>query len=201
MARGTGRRDVHMVAAFNDAVNVEELYRAHWRRVRWIVWRIVGNRQDADDITHSAFARLLESDGNQASVRNESAFLTTIATNLARNHLRHRNTVQKNSAAVAHHYRDILAAPEMQADSAAAHDEKRLESLGEAIAALPPKCRVAFVLCKLKGLTYQQTAERMGISIHMVKKHVQRGMARLAESLDNFPDGNAGTPGAANDVG
>lgn len=189
-----------MVAAFSDAVNVEELYRVHGRRVRWIVWRIVGNRQDADDITHSAFARLIESEGTQGGVRNEAAFLTTIATNLARNHLRHRDTIQKNSAAVAHHYRDILAAPAAPAD-AAAHEERRLHALGEVIAALPPKCRVAFVLCKLKGLTYQQTAMRMGISVHMVKKHVQRGMARLAESLETFPDGDAETPGAANDAG
>lgn len=192
-----------MVAAVNDAVNVEELYRVHGRRVRWIVWRIVGNAQDADDITQAAFERLLEVDGDTGPVRNEGAFVTTIATNLARNHLRHCNTVRRHSAAVAHHYSDVIAPFASPADTITdeERDTARRAALSEAIGQLPPKCRNAFVLCKLKGMTYQQAAERMGISIHMVKKHVQRGMARLAEHLHGMPDGNGDTARAANDAG
>lgn len=174
-----------MVAAVNDAVNVEELYRVHGRRVRRIVWRIVRNRQDADDITQSAFERLLEAGDELGPVRNEGAFLTTIATNLARNHLRHCQTVRKHAPAVAHHYGDVVAplASPVDSDIEEAGETARRQALEAAIADLPAKCRIAFVLCKLKGLTYQQTAERMGISIHMVKKHVQRGMAQLAREL------------------
>jgi len=187
-----------MVAAVNDAVNIDELYRTHGRRVRWIVWRIVGNQQDADDITQSAFERLLKSDDAVAGVRNESAFVTTIATNLARNHLRQRQTVQKHAPAVAHHYRNVLSPSAPDGNTA---EDRRLETLGAVIRDLPPKCRTAFVLCKLKGLTYQQAAGQMGISIHMVKKHVQRGMARLAHNMQNTADDAPDLPGAANDAG
>jgi RNA polymerase sigma-70 factor (ECF subfamily) len=192
-----------MVAAFTDAVDVEELYRVHRRRVRWIVWRIVGNRQDADDITQSAFERLIEAGGDYGAVRNEGAFVTTIATNLARNHLRRCQTVRRHSAAVAHHYGDVVAPFASPAESAAeeAGETARRQALEAGIAGLPPKCRIAFVLCKLKGLTYQQAAERMGISIHMIKKHVQRGMAQLSEHLDTATDGNGDTMRTANDVG
>lgn len=192
-----------MVAAISDAVDVEELYRVHRRRVRWIVWRIVGNRQDADDITQSAFERLIEAGGDRGSVRNEGAFVTTIATNLARNHLRQRQTVRRHSAAVAHHYGDVVAPFASPAESAAeeAGDTARRQALEAGIAGLPPKCRIAFVLCKLKGMTYRQAAERMGISIHMVKKHVQRGMAHLSEHLDTATDGNGDTMRTANDAG
>ena len=192
-----------MVAAFTDAVDVEELYRVHRRRVRWIVWRIVGNRQDADDITQSAFERLIEAGGDYGAVRNEGAFVTTIATNLARNHLRRGQTVRRHSAAVAHHYGDVVAPFASPAESAAeeARETARRQALEVGIAGLPPKCRIAFVLCKLKGMTYQQAAERMGISIHMVKKHVQRGMAHLSEHLDTATDGNGDTMRTANDAG
>ena len=192
-----------MVAAISDAMDVEELYRVHGRRVRWIVWRIVGNRQDADDITQLAFQRLIEAGEGLQAVRNEGAFVTTIATNLARNHLRHCQTARKYSAAVAHHYGDVVAPFASPADSMAeeAADAARRQALEACIAGLPPKCRIAFVLCKLKGLTYQQTAERMGISIHMVKKHVQRGMARLAEQLNAAPDSNGDTTRTAHDAG
>jgi RNA polymerase sigma-70 factor (ECF subfamily) len=192
-----------MVAAISDAIDVEELYRVHGRRVRWIVWRIVGNRQDADDITQSAFQRLIETGEDLQAVRNEGAFVTTIATNLARNHLRYCQTTRKHSAAVAHHYGEVIAPLTSPADSAAedAGDAARRQALEAGIAGLPPKCRIAFVLCKLKGLTYQQTAERMGISIHMVKKHVQRGMAHLARQLNAEPGGNGDTMRTAHDAG
>lgn len=188
-----------MVTAYQGAVDVEELYRVHGRRVRWVVWRIVGNRQDADDITQSAFERLLNADTAQAPVSNEGAYVTTIAANLARNHLRQRGTVNRNAQAVAHHYASVVSPVVSLTDRI---EEERREAarraeLDGAIRALPPKCRQAFVLCKLKGMTYQQAADRMGVSVHMVKKHVQRGMARLAETFDATAQHKEDTSGAA----
>ncbi|RKR03748.1 RNA polymerase sigma-70 factor (ECF subfamily) [Maricaulis maris] len=189
-----------MVVAVSDAFNVESLYREHGSRLRWIVRRIVKNPQDADDITQSAFERLLKTDVEARPVRDESAFLTTIATNLARNHLRHRNTVQRHSESVAHHYTDVFVQSRTPAESAMP-SEAREQALQAAIRSLPPKCRTAFVLCKLKGLTYQQAAERMGVSSHMVKKHIQRGMALCAARLQSGDKPGSNTTGAGNDAG
>ena len=187
--------------AVSDAFNVENLYREHGSRLRWIVLRIVKNPQDADDITQSAFERLLKADVDARPVRDESAFLTTIATNLARNHLRHRDTVQRHSASVTHHYTDVFVLSRGAPAESATHDEARERALQDAIRGLPPKCRAAFVLCKLKGLTYQQAADQMGVSSHMVKKHIQRGMALCAARLQAGAKPGSDTTGAGHDAG
>nr|WP_258077542.1 sigma factor-like helix-turn-helix DNA-binding protein [Xanthomonas arboricola] len=43
--------------------------------------------------------------------------------------------------------------------------------------ALPPRCRQAFILNRIDGLTYPQVAAAMDISIKMVEKHISRALA------------------------
>ena len=48
--------------------------------------------------------------------------------------------------------------------------------LKHTITQLPPKCRLAFMLSRFDGLSYQQIADRMGISVKMVEKHITKAL-------------------------
>lgn len=50
--------------------------------------------------------------------------------------------------------------------------------------ALPPRCRQAFILNRLDGLTHPQVAAAMGISIKMVEKHISRAWPRAVLLCD-----------------
>jgi RNA polymerase sigma-70 factor (ECF subfamily) len=52
------------------------------------------------------------------------------------------------------------------------------------VAMLPSPYREALTLTELEGLTQQQAAEMLGISLSGLKSRVQRGRARLREMLD-----------------
>ncbi len=51
---------------------------------------------------------------------------------------------------------------------------------------LPARCRTAFVLCRFEGLTYPQTAARMGISVKMVEKHVMRALQACRDAVGDL---------------
>jgi RNA polymerase sigma factor (sigma-70 family) len=48
---------------------------------------------------------------------------------------------------------------------------------------LPERTRTVFVLRRIEGMRFNDIAERLGISVSAVEKHMQRAMARLVEDL------------------
>lgn len=51
--------------------------------------------------------------------------------------------------------------------------------------ALPERTRVIFILRRLEGLKYQDIANRFGISVSAVEKHMERAVAQLAKGMDD----------------
>jgi RNA polymerase sigma-70 factor (ECF subfamily) len=58
-----------------------------------------------------------------------------------------------------------------------------LRRLLQAIADLPPRRREAFVLNRIEGLTYDEVAERMGISRNTVITQIVAALAELDKRL------------------
>ena len=61
------------------------------------------------------------------------------------------------------------------------------ESLGvycEAIASLPEKCRHVYLLRKVHGMAHQEIADRLGISLSTVEKHLRMGVLSCRDYLD-----------------
>jgi RNA polymerase sigma-70 factor (ECF subfamily) len=54
--------------------------------------------------------------------------------------------------------------------------QRQLERL---LAELPPLCRAVFLLQKQEGLTYEEIAEKLGISVHAVQRYLFRALAAL----------------------
>lgn len=56
---------------------------------------------------------------------------------------------------------------------------QRLERLQSVIAALPPRCREVFWLLRVEGLTHEEIASRLNISLKTVESHVTRALVAL----------------------
>jgi len=67
--------------------------------------------------------------------------------------------------------------PGAEAQVAARQELARVDAV---IAALPPKCREAFLLRRLEGLSQRKTAGRMGVSENTVEKHIGKALRALA---------------------
>jgi RNA polymerase sigma-70 factor (ECF subfamily) len=66
-----------------------------------------------------------------------------------------------------------------------ARDDLRL--LARLIADLPPQCRRVFTLRKVYGLSHEEIAVRLGLSISTVEKHVIKGLRLCSERLAREP--------------
>ena len=69
--------------------------------------------------------------------------------------------------------------------------EGRMARITQMIDALPPKPRAALVLQYRDGLTYEEIAERLGVTTHAVKKYVMQGLALCRKHLARS-EGHAG---------
>lgn len=70
-----------------------------------------------------------------------------------------------------------------------AADRQELSRIAALIAGLPTKCREAFTLRKVHGLSQREVARRMGVSENTVEKHVGKGIGVLMKAM-----GNGGNP-------
>lgn len=73
--------------------SIEALYSAYSRRMYQRIYSLVGNREDAEDLTQEVFVRALRALPTLQTSLNLSGWLYRIATNLALDLLRHRRLI------------------------------------------------------------------------------------------------------------
>lgn len=134
---------------------------------------------DAEDLVQEAFARFHRA-GHRAGDIDARPLLFAISKNLLKDlwkatHRERTRVVGQDVDAVA------WQTAASQAPSADRHAMAREELAGvsEAIRALPPRCRDAFLLHRFENLSYSQIAERLGVSVSMVEKHLAEALRRL----------------------
>ena len=172
-----------------DAQAYRELVRQYEHRVFTIAYRMLGNRQEAEDVAQDVFVSLIRS---IHSFRGDSLFSTwlfRVAVNHVKNHvkyLRRRRTGMKVAwdahpgweprAADDGHFPTVgrVERPD-QESSAREMATKALEALGR----IDPEFRQALVLREIEGLSYDQIAEITGVPEGTVKSRIHRARAAL----------------------
>lgn len=137
--------------------------------------------EDAEDIVQEAFVRFHRA-GHDLSAPDGRPLLFAIAKNLLKDHwkqsnrMRARTVRQDADEATAAWERAPSEDPAADRRSIARQD---LAGVAEAIRALPPRCRDAFLLHRFEDLSYRQIADRLGVSVSMVEKHLAEALRRL----------------------
>jgi RNA polymerase sigma-70 factor (ECF subfamily) len=162
---------------------VARLFAQHGGALRAFLYRRVRRHPDAAELAQEVYLRMLRI-ADMETIRNPEAYLYTVASNLAKEHARHTRT---DGAALDVDDPVVQAQlAELPALAVELDAEQRIARLRQVLQQLPPKCHAAVVMQYWHGLSYEEIAQRLGISIHMVKKylsqalvHCRRRMARL----------------------
>jgi RNA polymerase sigma factor (sigma-70 family) len=141
--------------------------------------------QDAREVAQEAYVRLLSLD-EPGAVSYLRAFLFKTAANLATDRQRRASAhLRATELPLFHEFADVRTPERRVADR---QTVQRLERL---IAAMPAKCRQAFILYQFEGLEFAAIAARMGMSERMVRKYVVRALLHCRTQLD-FGDAAGG---------
>jgi RNA polymerase sigma factor (sigma-70 family) len=162
---------------------VERLFAEHYPALLAFFYRRVRAKSDAPDLAQEVYLRMLRVNDAEA-IRNPQGYLFTVASNLAKEH-----AVLEHDRAKGIELDKAGAEPSLQSHPAY---ESELDGwtrslrLSTVLAQLSPKCRAAVVLHYRQDLSYQEIADRLNVSPHMIKKylaqalmHCRRRMARL----------------------
>lgn len=138
-----------------------------------LCYRMLGQREDAEDITQESFVRAMRSLGRFDSRREFRPWLLTIAANRCRTLLASRRKVPKPSSEV-----------EELPDARSLREDQHLgEEVALALTTLREEYRQAFVLFHQQELNYAEIAEVLDCPVGTVKTWVHRARRELAEFL------------------
>jgi RNA polymerase sigma factor (sigma-70 family) len=133
--------------------------------------------RDVDDVVQESYLRVWRTRA-EGPIRSAREFLFTVTLRLAINGMRSLGA----SPIVAVEDPARLPVADEAADVAAEMERNEgVALLGEAVSALPTRCREVFLLHKIQSLSRRETAERLGLAEKTVEVQTARAMERCGE--------------------
>ena len=193
--RSDDEADLALRISAGDPDALDELVRRFWEPLSSYAYRLVGDRDAAMDIAQETFLRIWENRSRKAP-RSLHAYLFRITRNHA---LDQRKTRETRGRLLRVH--DAHGPPPATPEDVLERGQIA-EQVDLAIRALPGRRREVFVLAYLKGLSYAEVGEVMGISPKTVQNQVSAALDQLRELLRPLirkrrTRGSEGEPGAS----
>lgn len=161
--------------------NTEELakfrsiFDQYYESIRSFAYYKTGDVDLADDIVQEVFLKLWN---NLKSVKDETvkALLYTIASNTIKNHFKHQKVVYNFQK------QEVSDDSAEEADSDLRQEELN-KKLQDALAEIPEKAREVFLMNRIEGLTYNDIAERLGLSVKAIEKRMSEALSILRSRI------------------
>jgi RNA polymerase sigma-70 factor (ECF subfamily) len=184
--------DAELVARLKagDQRAYAQLVEDHASKIYRLALRMMGNDADAEDVLQETFLSAFKSIDRFESRSSLSTWLYRIASNAALMRLRRVEPEQvsvdepierDDGDEVPRQLFDFCCLPE----EVLLQDEARAE-MERAVEELPPSLRGVFVLRDIEGLSTEETAHALDLSISAVKSRLMRARLKLRERLSQY---------------
>jgi RNA polymerase sigma-70 factor, ECF subfamily len=173
-----------------DVGAFEQLVKRYDRNVFRIAQHITQNREDAEDVVQDAFLKAFQNLGQFQGQSKFYTWLVRIAVNEALMRLRRRRPermvsidedVKTEDDSIPREIADWSPNPEQL------YNQGELkEILQKTIQGLPESFRTVFILRDVEGLSTEETADALGLSVPAVKSRLLRARLQLRERLTKY---------------
>lgn len=184
------QREAELIASLRAGMEdaYETLIQRFEHPVFNLVSRLLDDPADAADVVQEVFLKVFRNIGCFRQDASLKTWIYRIAVNEARNHRRWFSRHRRNEVGLdaepgdAHGFQDWLPDPGRSPFEAAV-DQETQTLIEEALQQVNPNFRAALVLREIEGLSYEEIAEILDISLGTVKSRILRGRDALRKSL------------------
>jgi RNA polymerase sigma factor (sigma-70 family) len=177
----------------NDRNATRQLVALYQRQVIKTAYHFVQDMQDAEDISQEVFLDILKNIGGFRKKAALGTWIYRITVNRSLGHMKRANrrgifsrfTLFSGSLP-----EDKSPDPSIGSNPAGSYEARESERIISAsVGKLPENQRIAFVLSKFDGRSYQEISEIMGVSIPSVESLLHRAKQNLQKRLSgHFPE-------------
>jgi RNA polymerase sigma factor (sigma-70 family) len=168
--------------AYERSPSFDEVYEALFHVVYRVSWRIIGDREVAEDLCHEAFIKLMERTSALPDLEQSKYWLIRVVKNLSFNYEK-----RKKRERAAYTRLKQLSPRVGESSEKTLIDREVRSDVQNALNALPYNLRVPLVFREYADLGYKEIGDILGISENNVKVRIFRARERLEKI---FTEGN-----------
>lgn len=179
-------------ASKGDAAAFEALVTKYEKGVYNLAFRLVSDRDDAMDIAQEVFLKAYQALPRFRGDSRFSTWIYRVCVNASLDHLRRKQKMASYSLDEPLSFKESPVTREIEDESGSVEDSVETKSLGQAVLAvlrdLEPQHRVIILLSDVKGYSYQEIADILGLCMGTVKSrlHRSRNMVRKLLPPEQF---------------
>jgi RNA polymerase sigma-70 factor (ECF subfamily) len=158
---------------------MEALFRAYYRSLGNVVFRIVQDRAVAEDLVQDVLLNVWKNRDTLHITSTYQAYLYRAAMNAALRHTaRQKRQVAWDEAS--------LPDPGRNTTDEQVHGQEAEAAVAAALETLPPQCRAVFLLSRQEGMSYQQIADALEVAPKTVENQMGKALRLLRKGLQGL---------------
>lgn len=159
----------------------ERLFREQYARMCNYAFRMLTDKDDAEECVQSVFVALWERHTDLEINTSLKAYLYRAVHNNCLNRIKHNKVRQRHAEEML--WDDPSYRP-TQSDALQHEDLERAIAVG--IESLPSQCQTVFKMSRFDELSYAEIARELNISVNTVENHIVKALRLMRHSLQPF---------------
>ncbi|MFT7668966.1 MAG: RNA polymerase sigma-70 factor (ECF subfamily) [Planctomycetota bacterium] len=167
------------LARSGDLEAFDCLVRRHFARIYALLFRMIGNHEDAEDLAQECFIKAHKSLDRFQGKAAFSTWLYRIALHLSRDQYRRRQSAPQ----IALGFEGSELVSKAQGPQEQTSRKELMDGMRNSLERLPHRLRAALILRTQEGMEYEEIASVLGIGVQTARVHVMKARRQLEQWL------------------